>query len=708
MRARICAILIALLASSLFAQYPETKKEPVTEIYHGVSVTENYRWLENFDDPAVKDWLVKQNEYTQEWLEQIPERKAVADELSRIYSQETVSYYSLTYLKGMLYALKSQPPKQQPFIVAITNPQNLKSERVVIDPNLIDTTGQTAIDFYCPSQDGRLIAVSLSYRGSEDGTLFIFDIATGAKLEDSIPRVTFPTAGGSVAWSADGSGFYYTRYPQPGERPESDMHFYQQVYYHKLGTPFSADVYQVGKEFPRIAEIVLETSHDGKHLLATVENGDGGEYEHFLCDTDGQWSRITKLSDRITKASFGLDNALYLLSLKDTPKGQLLRMSLTQTELSTTRPIITEGEHVINDFLPTASRVYVVEQMGGPTGIKVYDLEGKELPDVPTAPVASVGSPVWLDADRILFNEQTYLTPSIWKQYDPTSSELNPTPMQKTSLVNFDDAEVLREFAISKDGTKVPLNIIRKKGTKLDGSNPTILYGYGGYGVNLTPGFSERNRVWLDMGGIYVVANLRGGGEYGEDWHLQGNLTKKQNVFDDFAAAAQWLIANGYTNPTKLAIEGGSNGGLLMGAALTQHPELYRAVIARVGIYDMLRVELHSNGAFNVTEFGSVKDPDQFKALYSYSPLHNVRDGIAYPAVLLTAGDHDGRVDPYQSRKMAARLQEATSSDHPVLLRTSSTSGHGIGSSLDDRISLETDVLSFLIKELGITYPAHH
>ncbi len=708
MRARIFALFILFASSSLFAQYPETKKEPVTDTYHGVSVTENYRWLENFEDSAVKDWLVEQNEYTQEWLEQIPERKAIADELSRIYSQKTVSYYSLTYLKRMLFALKSQPPKQQPFIVAITDPQNLSSERVVIDPNLIDTTGETAIDFYCPSQDGRLIAVSLSYRGSEDGTLFVFDVATGAKLDDSIPRVTFPTAGGSVAWNADGSGFYYTRYPQPGERPEEDMHFFQQVYYHKLGTPFSADVYQVGKEFPRIAEIVLETSHDGQHFLATVENGDGGEYEHFLCDSHGQWSRITKLSDRITKASFGLDNALYLLSLKDTPKGQLLRMSLTQTELSTTRPIIPEGEHVINDFLPTASRVYVVEQMGGPTGIKVYDLEGKELPDVPTAPVASVGSPVWLDADRILFNEQSYLTPSVWKQYDPASSELVTTSMQKTSLVNFDDAEVIREFALSKDGTKVPLNIIRKKGTKLDGSNPTILYGYGGYGVNLTPGFSERNRVWLDMGGIYVVANLRGGGEYGEDWHLQGNLTKKQNVFDDFAAAAQWLVANGYTSPAKLAIEGGSNGGLLMGAALTQHPELYRAVIARVGIYDMLRVELHSNGAFNVTEFGTVKDPDQFKALYGYSPYHNVRDGVAYPAVFLTAGDHDGRVDPYQSRKMAARLQEATSSDHPVLLRTSSTSGHGIGSSLDDRIALETDVLSFLVKELGITFPAHH
>jgi prolyl oligopeptidase len=256
--------------------------------------------------------------------------------------------------------------------------------------------------------------------------------------------------------------------------------------------------------------------------------------------------------------------------------------------------------------------------------------------------------------------------------------------------------------AVSKDGTQVPLNILRRKGTLLDGKNPTILYGYGGYGLNMTPGFSTTRRVWLEHGGVYVIANLRGGGEFGEDWHLAGNLTKKQNVFDDFIAAAETLIAKGYTQPARLAIQGGSNGGLLMGAALTQRPELFRAVHSAVGIYDMLRIELDPNGAFNITEFGSVKDRAQFNALYAYSPYHRVKDGTAYPAVLMTTGDNDGRVNPAQSRKMIARLQAADPAGRPILLRTSAASGHGQGSSLSEIIQLQTDTFAFLFQQLGV------
>jgi prolyl oligopeptidase len=268
--------------------------------------------------------------------------------------------------------------------------------------------------------------------------------------------------------------------------------------------------------------------------------------------------------------------------------------------------------------------------------------------------------------------------------------------------VNFDDAELVREMATSKDGTKVPVNILMKKGTKLDGSNPLILYGYGGYGVNLNPYFSPANRVWLDHGGIMVVANLRGGGEYGEAWHLAGNLTKKQNVFDDMIASAEHLIARGYTKPEKLAVMGGSNGGLLMGAILTQRPELFRAVVSDVGVYDMLRVETTPNGAFNVTEYGTVKDPAQYKALRAYSPYHNVKDGTAYPAILFLTGENDGRVDPFNSRKMAARLQAATSSDKPILLRISMDTGHGQGTSLAKRVEEDADRYAFLMSQLGM------
>jgi prolyl oligopeptidase len=319
-------------------------------------------------------------------------------------------------------------------------------------------------------------------------------------------------------------------------------------------------------------------------------------------------------------------------------------------------------------------------------------------------PVSSVGQVVRLKGDVILFRGETYLEPPAWYRFNPAKGEATKTALFRTSPADFGDCEVVRDFAVSKDGTKVPLNILCKKGTKLDGENPTILYGYGGYGISLSPSFRVGRKIWLEQGGVYVVANLRGGGEYGEAWHKAGNLTNKQHVFDDFLACAKYLIEHRYTNPKKLAIEGGSNGGLLMGAALTQQPELFRAVIAHVGVLDMLRVELHPNGAFNVTEYGTVKDKKQFEALYAYSPYHRVKDETAYPAVLLLTGENDPRVDPANSRKMAARLQAASSSRLPVLLRVSFDSGHGIGTSLRERIAQEADVYAFLFAQLGMKY----
>jgi prolyl oligopeptidase len=304
--------------------------------------------------------------------------------------------------------------------------------------------------------------------------------------------------------------------------------------------------------------------------------------------------------------------------------------------------------------------------------------------------------------DELVFGNVSYLQPFAWFTCSPDLKQPRRTALYMTSPVDFADIEVVREFATSKDGTKVPLNILRKKSLKLDGRNPTLLYGYGGYGISLSPGFDSTRRIWFDAGGVYAVANLRGGGEYGEQWHKAGNLTRKQNVFDDFIAAAEHLIQRRYTSPDKLAVQGGSNGGLLMGAFLTQRPDLARAVVAQVGIYDMLRVELDPNGQFNVTEFGTVNDPAQFQALYAYSPYHHVRNGVKYPAVLLTTGENDGRVNPAQSRKMAARLQAATGSDRPILFRSTAGAGHGIGTALKDRIAEQADVDAFLFDQLGI------
>jgi prolyl oligopeptidase len=363
--------------------------------------------------------------------------------------------------------------------------------------------------------------------------------------------------------------------------------------------------------------------------------------------------------------------------------------------------VVPAGDAVIQSFTPTATRLYIVELIGGPTRVRVLDLQGREQETLPTPPVSSASRPVRLDADEVLFRVSSFVEPPAWYRHAPGEAPRR-TALVVTSPADFGDAEVAREFATSPDGTRIPLNVIRRKGTKLDGSNPTLLYGYGGYGISLSPAFSARRRPWLDHGGVLAIANLRGGGEYGEEWHQAGNLTRKQNVFDDFVACARHLIAAGYTNLGKLAIEGGSNGGLLMGAALTQHPELFRAVVAHVGIYDMLRVELDPNGAFNVTEFGTVTDPEQFRALHAYSPYHRVADGTAYPAVLLVTGENDGRVNPANSRKMTARLQAATSSDRPILLRTSATSGHGIGTGLNERIDQDADVFTFLFDQLGM------
>jgi prolyl oligopeptidase len=337
--------------------------------------------------------------------------------------------------------------------------------------------------------------------------------------------------------------------------------------------------------------------------------------------------------------------------------------------------------------------------------VRVFDHAGNELATLPLPNISAVGQMVRSKGDDVLYRVSTYLEPPVWYQYQAARGNSVLTALLETSPANFNDAQVVRAFATSQDGTRIPVNIIFRKGTRLDGSNPTLLTGYGGFDISLSPRFlGAFGRIWLDQGGVYAIANLRGGGEYGEEWHKSGSLTHKQNVFDDFIACAEYLIRSRYTAPGHLAILGGSNGGLLMGAALTQRPDLFRAVVSYVGIYDMLRNELDPNGSFNITEYGTVKKTDQFKALYAYSPYHHVKDGTKYPAVLFLTGENDHRVNPMQSRKMTARLQAANASSNPILLRTTASAGHGIGTSLDEEIAEETDVFSFLFDQLGIRF----
>jgi|UniRef100_UPI003784BED8 prolyl oligopeptidase len=699
-------ILFPLLtiAMSISAAVPPTEKKPVTDEYHGVQVVDEFRWLEDGDSAAVKAWTSAQNQYSRTWLDSRVDRSGIESKLKSMYAKDTPSHTGLVARPGLLFALKFQPPKQQRLLVTLTSPNDLASEKIVLDPNAIEPKGQVAMDWFVPSPDGKLIAVCLSEHGSEDGTLHFYRTDTGEALPDQIKRVQYPTGGGSAAWTPDSKGIFYTRYPHAGERPEADLNFYQQIYYHKLGTPTSSDEYSAGKDFPRIAEIELHTSDHGRWLLATVANGDGGEFSHHLRETKAgsPWRQITRHEDGIKEIDFSHDGAtLYLRSVKDSPRGKLLRMT-TDGVLSEAKVIVPESDAVIEGFLLTAKHLFIADMIGGPSRIRQLDLDGSHESIVPMPVASGIGGLLVMN-ERLLFRQTSFVAPAAWMLYDPAKTSVEKTALFNTSPVDFGDIEAVREFAISKDGTKVPINILRRKGTPLDGSNPALLYAYGGYGHCMRPGFNFEHRLWFDRGGIYVVANIRGGGEYGEEWHLAGNLTKKQNVFDDFAACAEHLIQRGYTRADKLAVEGGSNGGLLMGAFLTQHPQLVRAVVAHVGLYDMLRVELDPNGAFNVTEFGTVKDPAQFRALHAYSPFHQVKNGTPYPAVFFLAGETDGRVNPAHSRRMTAALQSATSSGNPVLARFSSASGHGMGTALSEKIAQKSDVLAFLFDQLGMT-----
>jgi len=736
-RARLAFLLVTFLSFFAFAQSPSipappaTPKKPVVDEYYGVKVTDDYRWLENWDDPAVKQWSATQNARTREYFDHLSSRPAIKERLKQLVAASSAAYFDVEYRAGMLFAEEFQPPQQQPKLIVMKSADDSAGAQIIFDPNTASAKGSLAVDFFVPSFGGKYVAAALSENGSEDAAAHIFEVATGKELSDVVPRVNFATAGGSIAWKADGSGFYYTRYPQGNERPAEDANFYQQIYFHKLGTDTKQDAYVLGKDFPRIAEIRLHTSDDGKWLLAAVGNGDGGQFAHYLMDLDGHWTQITHFEDGIVSAKFGpaggrglnLGNgALYLLSRKDAPRGQILRLPLLQTDhaqttvakidLAQATVIVPQSaggpdesdRASIENFIPTWGHLYVIDIMGGPSRVRVFDLQGKPLPAPSLPPISAVDSGVPVGGGDVLFHISTYLEPSAWYRVDAATGKATRTALFETSPVNYSDTEVVRDFAVSKDGTRVPLNIIRRKGTQLDGTHPAFLTGYGGYGISTKPDFlGPFTRIWLDQGGIFVDTNLRGGAEYGEEWHLAGNLTHKQNVFDDFLACAQYLIDQKYTSPQHLAIIGGSNGGLLMGAAFTQRPDLFRAVVSFVGIYDMLRVELDPNGAFNVTEFGTVKDSEQFKALYAYSPYHHVKDGTAYPAILMPTGENDHRVNPMQSRKMTARLQAADISGHPILLRTSSA-GHGIGTALDERIEEDADVFSFLFDQLGIDY----
>jgi prolyl oligopeptidase len=708
----LALFLSSVVQGPMIAQPPATPKRPVTDTYHGVAVTDDYRWLEDWNNKDVQTWSDAQNAFARGILDKLPGVDSLRARLTKILTAKTTSHGALVYRGGQLFALRRQPPKEQPFLVVLPSPEQPDKARVLLDPSALDKKGGTAIDWFVPSPDGKRIAVSLSRGGSESGDVHVYNTASGEQVYEVVPRVNGGTAGGDLAWTPDGKGFFYTRYPRGKERPAEDMDFYQQVYYHELGTPTEKDRYELGKDLPRVAEFRLETDPSGR-VLASVQNGDGGEFAHFLRSPEGKWQQFSSFKDQIVQAAFGPKEDLFLVSRKQAPRGKILRLSVNDLNIDGAAAVVPqEKDTIVTDFygytsrqtvMPTTSRLYVIYQLGGPTEIRVFDLDGKPQPAPRQLPVSTVGGMAQLVGDDILFANVSYVSPRNHYVFRAKAGETTRLPLASPPVVDLSDVQVLRLQATSKDGSKVPVNILLPEGVKPNGDNPCLVTGYGGFGVSEVPSFHPEWRVLFDHGFVVAQANLRGGGEFGEEWHQAGNLTNKQNVFDDFVAVLQLMIQRGYTSPARLAILGGSNGGLLMGAILTQHPQLLRAVVSFVGIYDMLRVELSSNGAFNIPEFGTVKDEKQFRALYAYSPYHHVKDAVKYPAALFLTGANDPRVDPMQSRKMAARLQAATRNSVPILLRTSAGSGHGGDTSLSQRIEEFVDVYAFLFAQLGVT-----
>lgn len=690
-------------AAPAAARPPLAERRVVTDTYHGVTVEDPYRWLEG-SDAEVEAWSDAQNAYARAQLEALPEVDALAAEYRAIFAAPIVRHYWFRPAGGKVFALRKDPAKEQSELVVLDRPEDAAAARLILDP-AAEGDKTRAIDWFVPSPDGTKVAVSLSVGGSEAGTLHVFDL-DGKLVDAPIEGVQHGTGGGDVAWRPDGKGFWYTRYPREGEKPDAERRFWLQVWWHELGK--AEDRYELGKDLTRISEIMLETDRKGR-VLARVQEGDGGTFQHYLRDPrSGAWRRVTDFADEIVHVGFGPTDDLWLVSRKGAPRGKILRLPAKATSLAKARLIVPEGKDSIvtnyydeDGLVVTRDRLFVVYQVGGPTELRAFTHAGKPAKAPAMPAVSTVGLPQVLpDGDLLGFATSYVIPPTMYRIAPKTGAGAPIAALSPPPPVSLDGFEVHREWATSKDGTKVPVNIVWPAGRAKDGSTPCVVSGYGGYGLSISPYFVASSHPLLSRGVCAVFVNLRGGSEFGAEWHDAGRLTRKQNVFDDFAAALDLLVAGGWSRPERLAIRGGSNGGLLMGAIITQHPDKVKAVVSHVGIYDMLRVELSPNGAYNVPEFGTVAEKDQFEALYAYSPYHRVVDGTRYPAVLMTTGANDPRVEPWHSRKMIAALQAAQAGDAPILLLTSDSAGHGAGTAMSERIAESALVAAFLLAQL--------
>jgi prolyl oligopeptidase len=675
-------------------KYPEAKKGTVVQDYGTIKVADPYRWLEKADLPETVRWVDAENALTRSYLDG-PRRDAIKTRLTELANYPRVS---VPEKQGNRYFFTRNSGLQNQSVLYVregpTGP-----ERVLLDPNTLSADGTAALVSSAPTQDGTLLGYSISRSGSDQQEISVRDVGTGKDLADKVLWAKFT----AITWTPDKAGFYYTRFPQPGSVPASDENYGAKVYFHRLGTGQDQDTLVF--ESPERKEVVWSASVtlDGRYLIVTGNEGSSDKSEVWVADRshgDKPSLLFKGFADAYSYAG-DADGRLYFVTDKDAALGRVVAVDVAHGSHEAV-PVIAEGKDKL-DFIAVVNHQIVVERLKDASSrLTLHDLDGKETKSV-ELPVLGTISTLTGDADdtEMFFDFASFAYPATPFRYDFKTG--------KTAEFAHVDAhaeasayEVRQVWYPSADGTKVSMFVVHKKGLVLDGKRPTLLYAYGGFNVNMTPSFSSSRLYWLEKGGVYALANLRGGGEYGEAWHQAGMLEKKQNVFDDFTAAADWLVKNGYTSRGRLAIEGGSNGGLLIGAAVTQHPDLFGAAICQVPVADMLRYHLFTVGRFWIPEYGSADDPRQFAFLYKYSPYHNVKEGTAYPPTLVTTADTDDRVAPGLAKKFAARLQAASAGEAPILIRVETKAGHGGGKPISKQIDENADIYEFLFRSLKL------
>ena len=679
--------------------YPVSKTVNQVDTYHGVKVADPYRWLENPDAEDTKAWVDAQNKVTFEYLNQLPDRESIRKRLTELWNYEK---YGMPFKRGERYFYyKNDGLQNQSVLYAI---ETLNAEpRVLLDPNTLSSDGTVALSGISISDDGSQLAYGLSKSGSDWQEWKVRDVVTGTDLSDDIKWVKFSGA----SWTNDGKGFYYSRYTEPDEKTKLEaVNYFQKLYYHRIGEAQTADVLIYDRPDQKEWGFSGSVTEDGRYLIISVWKGSDRKNLVFYKDLSQPNSKVVELISTWDAEFDVIDNDGSVLWVKtdlDAPRSRVVAIDLANPDSKHWKTVIAQTDETLKGVGLLNNQFIASYLKDAHSQVKIYTLDGTLARDVALPGLGSVGGFGGKRLETETFYSYTSFTePTTIYRYnvETGNSEVFRKPNVKVDGSAYETKQV---FYTSKDGTKVPMFITYKKGLKLDGTNPTLLYAYGGFNVSLPPFFSVSNSVWLEMGGVYALANLRGGGEYGQAWHEAGMKLKKQTVFDDFIAAAEWLIAEKYTSSSKLAIEGGSNGGLLVGAVMTQRPELFGAALPAVGVMDMLRFHKFTIGWAWQGEYGDVeKNEDEFKAIYAYSPLHHLKAGTRYPSTMVTTADHDDRVVPAHSFKFAAALQKAHKGDNPVLIRIATKAGHGAGKPTAKVIEEAADKWAFLSKVLGM------